>query len=326
MLRKTHVIVAALALGLACEAHGFAPRARGMLSRGPGAGAAAARARLPRLASSPMPEEPRDAQGFTQKQRLREETEAPFRTARFFAYLGVGSAAGVGAFFSFTQTLAASLGARPDLDLNASLTNLGINVAGVVASAALWVADSKSQEKRLQRLAKGQQLSALKLRVALEGRSIVLKLAELRRNRSALDRRVVIYAGSEENVKEAVRGVVENEKSVRACDLLLAPIIVDLKAAGSAMSVREADVEGAAEAAAKGLVGLPFMLAEWQGVIGDEIGKALEQEVDVSRDGVAIILKKNGRVGTRSVGVPSWAALTGDVVQRDELGLDTKNI
>jgi hypothetical protein len=42
--------------------------------------------------------------------------------------------------------------------------------------------------------------------------------------------------------------------------------------------------------------------------------------------GVTIIIKKNGKVGTRRFGVPLWESLVDDVAMRSEIGLDIRNI
>lgn len=42
--------------------------------------------------------------------------------------------------------------------------------------------------------------------------------------------------------------------------------------------------------------------------------------------GITIVIKKNGKVGTRRFGVPIWEALVGDVESRADMGLDVRNI
>ena len=57
-----------------------------------------------------------------------------------------------------------------------------------------------------------------------------------------------------------------------------------------------------------------------------QVATAVGQGFDVIGDGFAVILKKNGRVGTRSKGLPPWEVLVGDVEARRSAGLDVKNI
>ena len=42
--------------------------------------------------------------------------------------------------------------------------------------------------------------------------------------------------------------------------------------------------------------------------------------------GLTIVLKKNGRVGTRRLGMPAWDGLLADVAMRKRSGLDVTNI
>eukprot|EP00968_Pinguiococcus_pyrenoidosus_P023750 scaffold3978_cov291-Pinguiococcus_pyrenoidosus.AAC.12 len=125
-----------------------------------------------------------ERQVFTQKQRLREETEAPFRTARFFLYGGVGVRPGpssVRRLCNGQLNLGWDGSSRPPLASEPSSTvkqpfsrpadllpeylqNLGVNAAGVGAAVVAWYFDSRAQQQRLARLAKGQRLSALKVR------------------------------------------------------------------------------------------------------------------------------------------------------------------
>lgn len=47
---------------------------------------------------------------YSQRTRLREETEAPFRKARMFVFAGSAISAGVGAFIAGLRIIAASIG------------------------------------------------------------------------------------------------------------------------------------------------------------------------------------------------------------------------
>lgn len=55
---------------------------------------------------------------YTQRARLREETEAPFRKARMFVYAGSAISAGVGAFIALLRIIAALIGISGTQPLN----------------------------------------------------------------------------------------------------------------------------------------------------------------------------------------------------------------
>ena len=49
------------------------------------------------------------------------------------------------------------------------------------------------------------------------------------------------------------------------------------------------------------------------------------QTIDAS-NGLTLVLKKNGKVGTRRLGTPPWEALVADVENRRNAGMDVENI
>ena len=56
-------------------------------------------------------------------------------------------------------------------------------------------------------------------------------------------------------------------------------------------------------------------------VVGTELATAVAQNADAAARGFTLILKKNGRVGTRRLGMPSWDGLVQDVDARRAGGL-----
>jgi hypothetical protein len=63
----------------------------------------------------------------------------------------------------------------------------------------------------------------------------------------------------------------------------------------------------------------------WRSVIEDEAEQAIQQGVDIEKDGFCVILKKNGRVGQRTKGI-FLENMVADITQRLEMGMDIKNI
>ena len=49
------------------------------------------------------------------------------------------------------------------------------------------------------------------------------------------------------------------------------------------------------------------------------------QRIDID-NGLTLVLKKNGRVGTRRLGTPPWDILVSDVEARRQAGMDVENI
>ena len=85
------------------------------------------------------------------------------------------------------------------------------------------------------------------------------------------------------------------------------------------------DVDAGAPAIAH--LALAQGLDNWSELLADELETAVEQGgADIAARGMTLILKKNGRVGTRRLGLPDWSSLVGDVANRAAAGLDTSNI
>lgn len=80
-----------------------------------------------------------NSEGFTQKQLLKEETEAPFRTVRIYLYIALLSAAGLGSLIGLTKFLAISSSGRSEYeDMNELYTNLAVNLGGLPVLGWLW--------------------------------------------------------------------------------------------------------------------------------------------------------------------------------------------
>ena len=73
-------------------------------------------------------------------------------------------------------------------------------------------------------------------------------------------------------------------------------------------------------------VAVPLGVDKWQAVFNEELETAASQDAQAASRGLTLILKKNGRVGTRRLGLPAWDALLGDVAARANAGLDVTNI
>jgi len=189
-------------------------------------------------------------------------------------------------------------------------------------------------------------------------------LADLRRGRGQA-RRVVVICAPEAALTAALQGACEAASELSASDFLVVPLIAtgDAKrptlsppsldklqalAAASASPLAKASA-GAAKATASGSVvskqtqpplpwdeampdvaeGWPIALPQsgpWADALAPELEQAAKQDAAVMARGLTIVLKKNGRVGTRRLGMPDWGALLADVEGRRRAGLDVVNI
>lgn len=92
-----------------------------------------------RLYSAVDDDQETNIEGFTQKQLLKEETEAPFRTVRIYVYIALLSAAGLGSLIGLTKLLAITSSGRSGYeDMNELYTNLAVNLGGLPVLGWLW--------------------------------------------------------------------------------------------------------------------------------------------------------------------------------------------
>lgn len=277
--------------------------------------------------------------GFTRRQILKEETEAPFRKVRYFLYLSLALSAAPATLITGTSILAVNGGVREG-NLPELYQNLGINLGGLPVIAYFWRRDIVSQQSLLERIEKGGSLARLKLKMEDEysGEDLVVKLSDLRRDRG-IDKRVIIVAAPRDLLKESVKSTAGMYASLVKSDCMIVPLAISTSAPGSekdgytltSMSMESLfDSGGESEEDAAppitSYIGTPIQVQSWNSVIKSEFGTALKQNPEALDKGITLIIKKNGKVGSRRFGVPIWESITEDVERRAAAGLDVTNI
>lgn len=261
---------------------------------------------------------------FSQELMLREEAEAPFRKVRFFLYASLGAGAVVSLLVSVTRIAAALSGINEDL-LQESSINAAVDTAGLVVLGLLWQNDVKSQLSRLKRASKGAELAKLKVRASKslmeetvettgDASTFTTSLASLRRGRG-IEKRVVIAAAGREKMASVLSEAKDLAESLTMNDLLIVPVVLPAISSPAEL-VDENDVPEC--------IALPVGNS-WSVVVGDEVEEAMNQGIDVAKEGLCVILKKNGRVGQRTRGI-FLGNMVGEVTRRRNAGLDVKNI
>jgi Low psii accumulation1 / Rep27 len=267
-----------------------------------------------------------EGEEFTRKQIIKEEIEAPFRKVRMFLYTALFSAAGLGSLITIIKLTAALSGARSE-DLQQLYTNLGVNLGVLPVIAYLYKRDVDAQRALLERIQKGGKLAGLRMKMATEDGPIIVKLSDLRRDRG-IDKRVVIVAAPKELLRTSLATSIKEAKNLIANDLVIIPLIIDEAGGDYTLTATslEAMVPDVPNIAEYEHIGLAMALASWNAVIKKELEVAIKQQPGALEKGVTIIIKKNGKVGTRRFGVPIWEGLVRDVADRKEIGLDVSNI
>lgn len=273
----------------------------------------------------------------TQRQILKEETEAPFRKIRIFLYISLLAAAGLGTLVSLTKVIALTAGAQVAAAGDETYLNLGINLAGIPVLSYFWKRDLDSQKSRLERIQKGGSLAGLKLKYvnSVDDTTTVVKLSALRRDRG-IDKRVIIVAAPKELLKSSLASSIGIGSDITQNDLVIVPLSIDTVSpygdnsipdgGYSLSSIEVKELLGLTDTTSCEHIWSPVALPNWNKVIKSEMATALKQQPEALMKGITVVIKKNGRVGSRRFGVPLWETLVEDVQIRREMGMDVKNI
>ena len=304
-------------------------------------------------------------ESFTETQKLRAEVESPFAQVRLFALPVLFAAAGIATYFGATALLASAVGAREASptavqDLVIDLGSMG--AIGFFWRRELTVRDARL--KRIAFGSKLAALRITQL-AADGGSSVVpaqsVSLSDLRRGRGQ-SRRVVVLCAPEDKLRESLEAVCASAKPLLAADILVVPLLTSgtanspqltapplamLQELAGASTATPASV-AAASAPVKKLtdtqpplpwdeavpdvagswpVALPQSTgAAWTDALAPELEQAAKQDGAIMERGLTIVLKKNGRVGTRRLGMPNFDDLLADVEGRRLAGMDVTNI
>ena len=285
---------------------------------------------------------------FSSQQRLREEAEAPFAKARLFVWPTLFAAAVVATYFAATGMLAVAVGAREQAAGSSPLVDLGIDLTAVGTTGFLWKRELDARDSRLRRIAFGARLAALRVTQLGAGGGAfgqTTTLADLRRGRGQA-RRVVLVAAPSDALKQSLAAAAASAAELLAADILVVPLLslppgrgaAALEApplemlqgavpsgevAATAAAPRTAPlgevrtqpplpwVADAPDAAGSWPVAMPQAAAQWGQALLPELEAAAKQSPTAAERGLTIVLKKNGRVGTRRLGTPDWQARGG---------------
>ena len=257
---------------------------------------------------------------ISQNAKLREEIEDPFAKLRLFVWPALFAAAGIATYFAATSLLAEAVGARPAAGDTA--LNLGVDLAALGVVGTLWRREVTSRDKRLQRITAGAALASLRVQLLDGGRSVKLSQLRARSDDASSSKRVVVIAAEEAALGISLEAARKASSALFKADLLVVPLqIVDGTIATPPPML--VSPTGEAETAH---IGVPLAIESWREVLASELQTALSQSPRATQDGLTLILKKNGRVGTRRLGTPEWNALVADVEARAWGGLDVTNI
>lgn len=253
--------------------------------------------------------------------KLRAETEDPSGKVRLVLFGFLTALALFGFVVTLPKLAAAVSGVRGAQSQEEATTNLGIDLVASGVFGFLTLQELDWDSKREQAREEGALISRLRVKMsgAAEGEENYVPLSSLRASRGGRALRPILCIGDASFCKDCVSSAIYMGEAVDKSDFLIVPVLC---------SGSSDDDRSWLEAAAKDLnyVALPFEGSEdWDLMRRLQTAQVKRQGLDQAA-GQVIIIKKNGRVGTRFLGVPNWAALAGEVNARVSLGMDTTTI
>lgn len=258
--------------------------------------------------------------GYTVKQRLREEVESPFRKVRLAFFAFSSASAFVAFYFSALVAVKANIGGYADIPpLDEALVQVAINLGGALGFGALSFREIKVGQGNLERIAKGGLLARLVVEPAVD-EAARRTLKEYRRTS-----RVVIAAGGAEYIRSLAMSLCSDQladenilpAALAGVDVMIVPVLLDenynvvetksaWRSATPGENDRNFDIARADE-----VVCFPNVLSMWQEYIDSDIKTAKGQGFDVLSNGITITVKKNGRILRRATGLPPFGDMVG---------------
>jgi hypothetical protein len=223
---------------------------------------------------------------------------------RQFIFLGSGMSAAVGAFVSTLRIAAALSGVRGVQPLSETSQNLAINLAAIGVCALLWKLEQDAGARRLERMSRGARIAKLRVQDSTTGKA--LQIGDLR-----AQYRVVIVAGPAALVAATLQEANAVREDLKRRRVKVVPLVVDSES-------REVFAGRGSEEAPEQLFGTwiarPLDSRVWLEWLESE--KESSSKSKLSKDDVyVIIVKLNGKVGSRSIGAPRWPALVAEATK-----------
>ncbi|OLQ08282.1 Methyltransferase-like protein 13 [Symbiodinium microadriaticum] len=227
--------------------------------------------------------------------------------------------AGIGLLFILPRLIASLLGAPRAAPLPSVLQDVAVNFGAMVFCGFLTYQEWNQDSVRSQAKEEGALIARLPVQVPTDGEVVDVQLSDLRVGRRMKSRRPVLCLGNLKFCQDCIDASMAVQEAMIRTDFLLVPVLCN----------PSEDDAPALAAAVKDLsfVALPGKDPKGDWALLSEIQLAQVRSQGLDEDvGQAIIIKKNGRVGTRFLGVPDWKSLTAEVDARVKLGLDTRNV
>ena len=257
-----------------------------------------------------------------QSAKIKAEISSPFRGLRKFAYIAMGAAGGLGTFTAVPQLLFAF---QDGENVGTALTNIVVDLGGIIGAVVLWDQESKAETQKVDAFTnvetkksavltkdlldqREKEIGLLPVEIIFsdsnENVTRIYKFSDLQ---SQGGQSVVIVAGNKAYVRDCILSArLEGTTLFNDNDIYVVPVVMDgeqLEADGPSKGF--GGKEGMLEAP---YIGKPAQVNVWQRYLDKEFSTAEEQGAkEVYKQGLALILNKEGKVVRRGLGMPKWS-------------------
>lgn len=160
----------------------------------------------------------------------------------------------------------------------------------------------RAGERRLERMSRGARIASLRIQDSATQQ--VLQLKDMRGRT-----RVVLVAGSEDKVLEAMSRAEDVKKGLSESNLIIVPYVVN--------------PTEASERAMRSWRMQPYAQDDWRKWCEGERNVARVRLGAKAEEVLVVIVRLDGKVGARSVGAPTWQKLIDEISKmpvRDQFG------
>jgi hypothetical protein len=245
---------------------------------------------------------------------------------RIFLFGGLAVSGLIGFIFIVPRLLGSALGAPKAAPIMDVVQDLGVNAVAVVVCGGIAAYDADQEQKREQQKEEGALVARVRVlpQGEVEASEGTIKLSACRSSKSSSPQRPVLCFGDLDYCMKCLDATREISQAMKRSDFLFVPILT-----GDNGLERSEELEEAVRGVPYVAIPKPGMdgaaVRDWRDLIELQRKQATEQGADYSQ-GLVIIVKKNGRIGLRALGIPDWRAMTGEVAARVAAGMDTENI
>jgi tetratricopeptide (TPR) repeat protein len=255
---------------------------------------------------------------------LRAEAQEPFRFLKLYLFGGLASGAGLGLFIIGTRLIKALQGGEDAPDMQETVTNLGINVVGLVVFGLLLKNELALRKQVIQKVEREEELGRLGVTLGDSSKNVLF-------SRLRGSYRVFIVAGSDGHILETLESLERFKDKLKDNKIVVLTVNMNEEASAEddlpfGQRRRKArtskTTELSASAAAMLLGGdkklklAPVDESAWRRWIINQIESS---GFDPTVRDVFFSVAKNGTIWKSGAGVPNWMKLFDELPTEDSI-------